>query len=169
MEQTSAFCFHTLDVDGAQFFLSALVTLYSSFLLSYSTPSHFYIVLLSFSCITLFPLILLSFHFLSFLSHYLHINSSWWNSCAFHSYLSTPTHFCKLSNHFLLFILIHQLPHTVNSDATIGPPSNRSSQSICEPGYYCTYGVRAVCTPGYWGLGGETASNCSGICTAGTI
>ena len=44
----------------------------------------------------------------------------------------------------------------------------RTAQYECEPGYYCTYGVRTPCQSGYYSdVLGANSSYCKGPCTAG--
>lgn len=48
--------------------------------------------------------------------------------------------------------------------------STRTSQQQCEPGYWCSGGVRSECPAGYFGGDvGMVSPTCSGPCTAGYI
>ncbi|CAM9428034.1 unnamed protein product, partial [Laminaria digitata] len=43
-------------------------------------------------------------------------------------------------------------------------------QVRCEPGFYCTEGVRWACPPGFYGnVSGLSTPHCSGPCAAGYI
>ena len=50
-----------------------------------------------------------------------------------------------------------------------GGPLTRSNQTICQPGYYCTKGIRRKCPAGKYGLThGLNTSICTAICPAGS-
>ena len=50
----------------------------------------------------------------------------------------------------------------------ISSAQTRSSQAVCEPGFYCVGGLRLPCPAGTYGASvGLTTSKCSGLCEAG--
>jgi hypothetical protein len=52
--------------------------------------------------------------------------------------------------------------------STGGTSTTRTGQTQCEPGYYCSGGVRYACAAGYYGSSyGNTTSTCNGSCLSG--
>ena len=60
------------------------------------------------------------------------------------------------------------MPDGFYSTPDDGPATNRVNQSECQPGWYCTGGVRRLCPGGVYGNAtGLTSSLCSGTCSPG--
>ena len=49
-----------------------------------------------------------------------------------------------------------------------GSPSNRTGQTICEPGRYCVDGVRYLCAAGKYSTDTNRSVPCDTPCEAGT-
>lgn len=58
--------------------------------------------------------------------------------------------------------------YTISSSEDHGAESTRTAERRCEPGFYCSQGVKALCWGGFYGDAfGQTSPQCSGACAAG--
>ncbi|CAM9176752.1 unnamed protein product, partial [Choristocarpus tenellus] len=58
--------------------------------------------------------------------------------------------------------------HSGDSDETLNLA--RSSEALCEPGYWCSGGIRLSCNQGFYGSSfGETQANCTAPCAPGYL
>ncbi|OQR95945.1 hypothetical protein THRCLA_22041 [Thraustotheca clavata] len=72
-----------------------------------------------------------------------------------------PSNYCPINTYTLLPVGVGNYSIPENSQYL-------SSQKACEPGYYCTGGIRTLCPPGTFGNDfGLSSASCSGLCAPG--
>jgi hypothetical protein len=59
----------------------------------------------------------------------------------------------------------YSISELAGTTTTPGTDSLRTAQVLCEPGYYCSSGIRFYCPPGAFGeTSGLHKASCSGLC-----